>query len=289
MEVAARQGFFCQRGESAALEESRRFQAARGVSDKQVLEEGFSRFFQLNEKHKLFKPGQTVVDLVCPIVMETRHLLIVLTGLCTRILVPGTQSSTQTPHLSFSLPMQVAVNRTSPGGRVVGIDLIPAQPPRGVSTIQGNFLSPTIQAEVRAYVQDPDLGRPRREISSHKESGMTEEELDEMERGYVDIERQAHLEGVEVDSAAHTSQGGNEGANSKLSTKERDKQQGRVVDVVLSDMSEPWDQTTGFYKKSLSDPYFRLMNTSGIAFKDHAGSMVSPLEPLSVASSQHIC
>jgi 21S rRNA (uridine2791-2'-O)-methyltransferase len=44
--------------------------------------------------------------------------------------------------------------------------------------------------------------------------------------------------------------------------------------VVLSDMSEPWDQTAGFYKKSLSDPYFRMMNTSGNAFRDHAGSIV---------------
>lgn len=49
----------------------------------------------------------------------------------------------------------------------------------------------------------------------------------------------------------------------------------RVVDVVLSDMSAPWEQTTGFWKRSLSNPYFRMMNTSGINFKDHAGSMVS--------------
>ena len=105
---------------------------------------------------------------------------------------------------------------------------------------------------------------------------MTEEELDEMERGYVDIERQAHLEGVEAESIGQPGKegGSSQGSESKLSVKERDEHQGRVVDVVLSDMSEPWDQTTGFYKKSLSDPYFRLMNTSGIAFKDHAGSMV---------------
>jgi 21S rRNA (uridine2791-2'-O)-methyltransferase len=48
----------------------------------------------------------------------------------------------------------------------------------------------------------------------------------------------------------------------------------RMVDVVLSDMSEPWEQTAGFWKNSLSDPYFRMMNTSGMSFRDHAGSMV---------------
>lgn len=39
-------------------------------------------------------------------------------------------------------------------------------------------------------------------------------------------------------------------------------------------MSEPWPQTAGFSSNTLSNPY-RLMNTSGINFRDHAGSMVS--------------
>lgn len=48
----------------------------------------------------------------------------------------------------------------------------------------------------------------------------------------------------------------------------------RVVDVVLSDMSAPWEQTEGFWIRSISNPYSRMMNTSGIPFRDHAGSMV---------------
>ncbi|KAH6074983.1 hypothetical protein HBI67_022360 [Parastagonospora nodorum] len=199
------------------------------------------KLLELNEKHKLFKPGQTVVDLG---------------------FAPGSWS-------------QVAVNRTNPNGRVIGIDLIPAQPPRGVSTIQGNFLSTVIQDEVRAYVRDPELGRPRKNVSAKDEDGVTEEDLDEMERGYIDIERQAHLEGVTTEPmgqpAAYIE--ADAAPKARLSLKERDARHGRAVDVVLSDMSEPWDQTAGFYKKSLSDPYFRMMNTSGNAFRDHAGSM----------------
>lgn len=159
------------------------------------------------------------------------------------------------------------MNRTTPNGRVIGIDLIPAQPPRGVSTIQGNFLSPAIQDEVRAYVRDPSLGRPRKQTISEEPDGFTEEQVDEMERGYIDIERQAHMESAETERPASAS-------DAKMSPAERDIQQGRVVDVVLSDMSEPWDQVAGFYKKSLSDPYSRMMNTSGNPFRDHAGSMV---------------
>lgn len=48
-----------------------------------------------------------------------------------------------------------------------------------------------------------------------------------------------------------------------------------MTKVVLSDMSAPWEQTTGFSVNTLSNPYRRLMNTSGMAFRDHAGSMVS--------------
>jgi len=178
------------------------------------------KLLQLNEKHKLFKPGQTVVDLGY---------------------APGSWS-------------QVAVNRTNPRGRVIGIDLIPAQPPRGVSTIQGDFLSPAIQEEVRAYVRDPELGRLRRPISSHDEEGRAEAEVDDMDCSSLDIERQAHLEGAEaapVDPSVKQ-QDNEDGPGAKLSRKERDVRHGRVVDVVLSDM---------------------MMNTSGNAFRDHAGSM----------------
>ncbi|CAN9424856.1 unnamed protein product [Alternaria alternata] len=129
--------------------------------------------------------------------------------------------------------------------------------------------------EVRAYVRDPELGRLRRQVSAKADEGVTEEELDDMERGYIDIERQAHLDGAELEPIGRLAEGSDADQEdlSRLSVKERDARQGRAVDVVLSDMSEPWDQTAGFYKKSLSDPYSRLMNTSGNAFRDHAGSM----------------
>ncbi|KAF2640420.1 FtsJ-domain-containing protein [Massarina eburnea CBS 473.64] len=193
------------------------------------------KLLELNAGHKLFKPGQTIVDLG---------------------FAPGSWS-------------QVAVTETAPNGRVVGIDLIPAQPPRGVSTIQGDFLSPSVQADVRAYVQDPDLGRPRRSISSRQDGAMPEDEVEELERGYIDIEKRAHLDAEEPIDPPEGKNRGDE----RLTLKERDERLGRVVDVVLSDMSEPWDQVSGFHIRSLSDPYNRLMNTTGIPFKDHAGSM----------------
>ena len=53
-------------------------------------------------------------------------------------------------------------------------------------------------------------------------------------------------------------------------------------------MSAPWDQTTGFGVNTLSNPYDRMMNTSGIGLRDHAGSMVSYPGPTKVRVCQTV-
>lgn len=164
------------------------------------------------------------------------------------------------------------------------------QPPRGVSTIQGNFLSGEVQEEVWRYVRDPERGRVKSRPVLGRGVGddVSEEELDELERGYIDIERAAH---IDTQNGDHVPQQANEDSTGerKLSLKERDEAEGRVVDVVLSDMSEPWEQTTGLWVRSVSNVYRRMQNTSGIAFKDHAGSMVSLSLPHSSLRSLKDC
>jgi 21S rRNA (uridine2791-2'-O)-methyltransferase len=82
-----------------------------------------------------------------------------------------------------------------------------------------------------------------------------------VDQSYIGLERHAD---EDVDTAGLRGRG----------KRAQEEAEGKCVDVVLSDMSAPWEQTTGFWKRSLSDPYIRMMNTSGINFKDHAGSMV---------------
>ncbi|KAE8146261.1 ribosomal RNA large subunit methyltransferase J [Aspergillus avenaceus] len=164
------------------------------------------KIMQIDEKYRIFHSGQTIVDLGY---------------------APGSWS-------------QVACTRTQPDGRVVGVDIIPAQPPRGVSTIQGNFLDPSIQDYILKYLSDTNRGRP------HSQGTLSS----------VDAKHEI-LEST-TDKGA--------GESSTHATR-------RTVDVVLSDMSAPWYQTSGFWKRSLSNPYDRMMNTSGMTFRDHAGSM----------------
>lgn len=153
---------------------------------------------------------------------------------------------------------QVAIDLTKPSGRVLGVDLIPAQPPKGVSTIQGDFLSPDVQNDIKAFLRDPDRGRSRRSSTrdvSETSGAVSQDVIKEVSEGYVDLERQTTSE--EDEDSEYT---------------EHDD---KSVDVVLSDMSAPWDLLDGLSKRSISNPYYRLMNTSGNSFRDHAGSMVS--------------
>ncbi|KAI9751756.1 MAG: 2' O-ribose methyltransferase [Lichina confinis] len=200
----------------------------------------------INEKYKVLKRGQTVVDLG---------------------FAPGSWT-------------EVAVNRTAPNGRVLGIDIIPAKPPKGASAIQGNFLSPAVQEEVKQFLRDPKRGRPRSqkffvgdEAESDEVNGLTEAELEEVERGYIDIERHASVDDPHADPALE----GREDGGWRRLQKGPVPEDGRMVDVVLSDMSDPWPQTSGYHIRSLSAPYSRMMNTSGISFRDHAGSMETVL------------
>lgn len=147
---------------------------------------------------------------------------------------------------------------TKPSGRVLGVDLLPAQPPKGVSTFQGDFTSPDIQSNIISFLRDPDRGRPRRP-KVFAEEPIADDAPQEVEQSYIDMERQSSVgNGEDMDLDGHND---------------------KVVDVVLSDMWEPWEPIEGHYKRSLSNPYFRMMNTSGNAFRDHTGSIVCPSRP----------
>jgi 21S rRNA (uridine2791-2'-O)-methyltransferase len=157
---------------------------------------------------------------------------------------------------------------TKPFGRVLGVDIIPAQPPKGVSTIQGNFLFPDVQASILSFLRDPDRGRalrPQVYTDVESERGREVAVDADMTRGYLDRERHDLLPEVSREGSGDVE---------------------KTVDVVLSDMCEPWEQMTGFYNRTLSDPYLRMMNTSGNNFRDHVGSMVS-LSTLFIVLAYH--
>ena len=84
------------------------------------------------------------------------------------------------------------MERTKPNGRVIGIDLIPAQPPKGVSTIQGNFLSPVVQNMVKEYIVE----FAQRKKTPDQEAKAAEHDEDAIieKPSYIDTERAESVE-----------------------------------------------------------------------------------------------
>ena len=111
--------------------------------------------------------------------------------------------------------------------------------------------------------------------------GDLQEALEKSTTSYIDLERQTTVSKSENEkdmtiqgSTASLDRAVSRLPNGNTNRMKRDEGEGRVVDVVLSDMSAPWEQSNGPWKRSFSDPYRRMMNTSGTPFRDHVGSMV---------------
>lgn len=139
------------------------------------------KLVQINDRYRILKPGMTVVDLG---------------------FAPGSWS-------------QVAIDLARPGlGRVVGVDIIPVQPPKGVNGLQGDFLSPDTQERVRDLLRDESVGKARRTaLLSEAEPNVVQKE----DTSYIDRER-----------AATSDDESNKG--------QIDEHRDKCIDVVLSDM-----------------------------------------------------
>lgn len=83
------------------------------------------------------------------------------------------------------------MERTKPHGRVVGIDLLPAAPPQGVSTIQGNFLNLATRNLVKDYLQEY-AQRPPAPAPAWNSGQLDQDDVAAFirgERSYIDSER----------------------------------------------------------------------------------------------------
>lgn len=172
----------------------------------------------------------------------------------------------------------------------MGIDVIPAQPPRGVSALQGDFLSAGVQGLVREFVREWKSGEAEEEeaLGREEEEGDVRSVVERAkvhpvavgggsEDGKADISISSDEAEAEAISAAPAvvAEKKTPKKAKKLSQAALDLQQGRVVDVVLSDMCAPFPGLElSSWINSINRPYRRMMNTSGNPFRDHAGSIV---------------
>lgn len=144
---------------------------------------------------------------------------------------------------------QVAVRRIGDGGVVLGVDILPCDPPQGVSSIQANILSKKTHELIRLYFSKHF--RLHKKDDLHQHHGYLQHIMEELthDRGY-----------------------GVHRATSSPDTAE-DKIDKFPIDIIISDMYEPWPQISGFWTNLTNAAYNRMANTTGLAIRDHYQSI----------------
>ncbi|CAL9732996.1 rRNA methyltransferase 2, mitochondrial [Monosporozyma unispora] len=177
---------------------------------------------EIDDKYKLFTPGklQNVLDLG---------------------FAPGSWS-------------EVARQRTDPKSMILGVDILPCEPPTGVSSLQANILSQKTQELIRLYFGkhaklDDMLTDPKNIHETHGYFKPSHEEI-------IDPEYEHELKAEEEYREVFT-------PDDKIPTAQQ------PIDIILSDMYVPTPRLTGFTNNITNMPYYRLMNTSGVAIRDH--------------------
>lgn len=157
---------------------------------------------------------------------------------------------------------QVALERCPKKSKILGVDILPYQPPNGASTIQGNILSKGTHKLIKDFYLLNELEKKDplfEEIEIISTNSSNEPPL-VVEADFSIIDKEIESNKLMKNAATLDS------LNNSIETK-------FPVDVILSDMYEPILREHGYSNSTTNNPYIRMANTTGLAFKDHMMSM----------------
>lgn len=168
---------------------------------------------------------------------------------------------------------QVAIERCPPKSKILGVDILPYQPPNGASTIQGNILSKGTQEQIKNFfilsrLENKDRVFDEVEIISKADRRKI---LTTFEHEVSIVEQEAEvgkLIGEKLNKNKLTDL-----PDSSLNLNEDNLALTYPVNVILSDMYVPYVRDSGFGNATTNNPYFRMANTTGLALRDHVMSM----------------
>lgn len=179
------------------------------------------KLIQIDEKYKLFNPQkfQNVLDLG---------------------FAPGSWS-------------EVARKRCNPESMILGVDILPCEPPEGVSSLQANILSKKTQDLIRLY------------FNKHKRLDDVLNDVDNIHKDHGFLEPSPSI----ITDPEFEHELKDEEEYREVFSSDNKIPQQQPIDVILSDMYVPLPRLTGFTNNITNLPYYRLMNTSGVAIRDH--------------------
>lgn len=133
---------------------------------------------------------------------------------------------------------EVARKRTSPNSMILGVDILPCNPPEGIHSLQANILSQKTHELIRLmFANRLNLNHTQENI--HEDHGYFEHMIEDQRINDSNL--------PEINPTP--------------------------IDIILSDMYVPLPRLDGYTNNITNMPYFRLMNTSGVAIRDHLQSI----------------
>ncbi|EDO19390.1 hypothetical protein Kpol_1002p37 [Vanderwaltozyma polyspora DSM 70294] len=146
---------------------------------------------------------------------------------------------------------QVIRKSTSDDSLILGVDILPCDPPTGVSSIQANILSKRTHDLIRLFFNESF--QLNREDNLHKDYGYFQDYLE----NELDSNFKEDSQTLMTDN--------DKPVNFSISK--------YPIDIVVSDMYVPWQVFNTHQNNITNIPNYRMANTSGLAVKDHAQSI----------------
>lgn len=181
---------------------------------------------------------------------------------------------------------QVSLDRCKLGSTIVGVDILPYDPPMGVTSIQGNILSKMTHKLIRETFLFAELDKRRDQLGGGNQTELRDpisgdielindkSVMDQSDREDSEELKQIDqvLNNLSISKKVLPSIGNNE-TKPKIELDLNDVKLKYPIDVIISDMYVPFIQSTGFHSSTTNSPYHRMANTTGLAIKDHAMSI----------------
>ncbi|GME95103.1 unnamed protein product [Ambrosiozyma monospora] len=167
---------------------------------------------------------------------------------------------------------QVEVEKCHPDSKILGVDILPYDPPSGVSTMQANILSKQTHRLIRDFFRKSDQERElkaARTMDIQSSSGGTIASITNESLVASELENDSD----ERSESHNSNKGTKEKTIKSVEEIEAERENERPIDVVVSDMYEPFLQVSGYHSRTTNLPYFRMANMTGLALKDHLASM----------------
>ncbi|KAI5956943.1 MRM2 [Candida jiufengensis] len=133
---------------------------------------------------------------------------------------------------------------------VLGFDILFKNPPLGTSSIQGNIFSKLSSNNIINHFKNIELNSQK-----YKLINQSSEEL--IQKSYFEQEQETSSEEKEDDIIHQLTENLD---NLKLNSKKIDWK----IDLVISDLSKPGKQQSGYYDHTETNPYLRYNNNKGL-------------------------